>query len=300
MTGPVAGALRPAAGRAVRRGVPRPAVRPARGATWPPTWPPCVDQDWLVPGRDGRRRARLARRAEPAWPDGLRRRAGRRSTARPCSGTFTPPRPAPPSRDQTPRRPPCAAPSAPGRSTRSPTGTSTSSRRAARLFDEVVVAVGRQRSPRTGCSTPTSGSRCCGRPCADLPNVSVEGFTGLLTTFCAERDVHAIVKGLRAVSDFDYELQMAQMNSSLTDVETVFVPTSPEWLRSWPRPWSRRSRRSAATSRPGRPTFVDTRRLADAVARGADPPSRREARARRRVTTRRGRGFAAADTGRIR
>ena len=53
--------------------------------------------------------------------------------------------------------------------------------------------------------------------------------TGLLTTFCEERDIAAIVKGLRAVSDFDYELQMAQMNSSLTDVETVFIPTSPEY-----------------------------------------------------------------------
>ena len=48
-------------------------------------------------------------------------------------------------------------------------------------------------------------------------------------TFCQEREAHAIVKGLRAVSDFDYELQMAQMNASLTDIETVFVPTSPEW-----------------------------------------------------------------------
>jgi pantetheine-phosphate adenylyltransferase len=64
---------------------------------------------------------------------------------------------------------------------------------------------------------------------ADLPNVTVDGFTGLLTTFCAERGIHAIVKGLRAVSDFDYELQMAQMNASLTDVDTVFVPTSPEY-----------------------------------------------------------------------
>ena len=66
------------------------------------------------------------------------------------------------------------------------------------------------------------------RACADLSNVSVEGFAGLVTTFCAERDVDAIVKGLRAASDFDYELQMAQMNSSLTGVETVFIPTSPE------------------------------------------------------------------------
>ena len=65
--------------------------------------------------------------------------------------------------------------------------------------------------------------------CADFPNVTVAGFEGLLTTFCQERDIRAIVKGLRAVSDFDYELQMAQMNSSLVDVETVFIPTSPEW-----------------------------------------------------------------------
>ncbi|MDP2773507.1 MAG: pantetheine-phosphate adenylyltransferase, partial [Nocardioides sp.] len=48
-------------------------------------------------------------------------------------------------------------------------------------------------------------------------------------TFCEANDIHAIVKGLRAVSDFDYELQMAQMNASLADVETVFVPTSPEY-----------------------------------------------------------------------
>ena len=50
--------------------------------------------------------------------------------------------------------------------------------------------------------------------CADLPNVTVDGFTGLLVDFCRERGIPAIVKGLRAVSDFDYELQMAQMNAS--------------------------------------------------------------------------------------
>jgi pantetheine-phosphate adenylyltransferase len=67
------------------------------------------------------------------------------------------------------------------------------------------------------------------RGCADWDNVRVAGFTGLLTDFCAAEGVDAIVKGLRAVSDFDYELQMAQMNASLTEVETVFMPTSPEW-----------------------------------------------------------------------
>jgi pantetheine-phosphate adenylyltransferase len=101
-------------------------------------------------------------------------------------------------------------------------------RRAASLFDEVVVAVGVNASKRR-LFTPEERIEMLRRACADLPNVTVDSFSGLLTTFCAERGVHAIVKGLRAVSDFDYELQMAQMNSSLTDVETVFVPTSPEW-----------------------------------------------------------------------
>ncbi len=65
--------------------------------------------------------------------------------------------------------------------------------------------------------------------CRPYPNVRVDGFDGLLTDFCRAHGVHAIVKGLRAVSDFDYELQMAQMNASLSGVETVFVPTSPEY-----------------------------------------------------------------------
>jgi pantetheine-phosphate adenylyltransferase len=100
-------------------------------------------------------------------------------------------------------------------------------RRASRLFDEVVVAVGTNVS-KNRLFTPDERIAMMRRACDDLPNVSVEGFAGLVTTFCAERDVSAIIKGLRAASDFDYELQMAQMNSSLTGVETVFIPTSPE------------------------------------------------------------------------
>ncbi|HEY2876969.1 pantetheine-phosphate adenylyltransferase [Nocardioides sp.] len=100
-------------------------------------------------------------------------------------------------------------------------------RRASRLFDEVIVAVGTNVS-KNRLFDADERITMMRRACADLSNVSVEGFTGLVTTFCAERDVDAIVKGLRAASDFDYELQMAQMNSSLTGVETVFIPTSPE------------------------------------------------------------------------
>ena len=100
--------------------------------------------------------------------------------------------------------------------------------RASTLFDEVIVAVGVNQS-KNRLFTPEERIDMLREVCAPHANVTVEGFTGLLTDFCTERDVDAIVKGLRAVSDFDYELQMAQMNASLTRVETVFVPTSPEW-----------------------------------------------------------------------
>ncbi|MGH3411542.1 MAG: pantetheine-phosphate adenylyltransferase [Marmoricola sp.] len=102
--------------------------------------------------------------------------------------------------------------------------------RAAALFDEVVVAVGTNKSKASArLFTPEERMEMIEKACAQFPNVSVGGFDGLLTDFCQERGIHAIVKGLRAVSDFDYELQMAQMNSSLTDVETVFIPTTPEY-----------------------------------------------------------------------
>jgi pantetheine-phosphate adenylyltransferase len=100
--------------------------------------------------------------------------------------------------------------------------------RASQLFDEVVVAVGVNKSKKR-LFTADERIDMLAEACREFPNVRVDSFSGLLTTFCQENDVHAIVKGLRAVSDFDYELQMAQMNSSLARIETVFVPTSPEW-----------------------------------------------------------------------
>jgi pantetheine-phosphate adenylyltransferase len=102
--------------------------------------------------------------------------------------------------------------------------------RASQLFDEVVVAIGINKSKsRARLFTAEERIEMLEKACAEFPNVTVAGFDGLLTTFCEERGIRAIVKGLRAVSDFDYELQMAQMNSSLIDVETVFIPTSPEY-----------------------------------------------------------------------
>jgi pantetheine-phosphate adenylyltransferase len=60
-----------------------------------------------------------------------------------------------------------------------------------------------------------------------LSNIRIEYFKGLLVDFAQEHGAHAIVKGLRAVSDFDYELQMAQMNQRLTGIDTFFLSTSP-------------------------------------------------------------------------
>lgn len=62
---------------------------------------------------------------------------------------------------------------------------------------------------------------------AHLHDVEVATFDGLLVDFCRERDVGIVVRGLRAVSDFESELEMAQMNHRLADVETFFVATSP-------------------------------------------------------------------------
>jgi pantetheine-phosphate adenylyltransferase len=100
--------------------------------------------------------------------------------------------------------------------------------RAAALFDEVIVAVGVNKS-KTRLFTAEERLEMLTEAVAPWDNVVVAGFTGLLTDFCQERGVSVMVKGLRAVSDFDYELQMAQMNSSLAGIETVFVPTSPEY-----------------------------------------------------------------------
>ncbi len=98
--------------------------------------------------------------------------------------------------------------------------------RASFLFDEVVVAIGVNAS-KNRLFTPEERMDMLAEACREFTNVRIDGFSGLLTTYCQERDVHAIVKGLRGAADFDYELQMAQMNARLADVETVFVPTAP-------------------------------------------------------------------------
>ena len=100
--------------------------------------------------------------------------------------------------------------------------------RAARLFDEVIVAVGAN-AGKNPLFAPAERVAMLADACADHPGVRIAVFDGLLVDFCREQDASAIVKGLRFAADFDYELPMAQMNRSLTGVETVFVPTAPEW-----------------------------------------------------------------------
>lgn len=63
---------------------------------------------------------------------------------------------------------------------------------------------------------------------AHLSGVTVDSFHGLLVDYCRDQEVKVIVKGLRAISDFEYEVQMAQMNRGLSGIETVFMPTGPE------------------------------------------------------------------------
>ncbi len=100
--------------------------------------------------------------------------------------------------------------------------------RSAHLFDEVVVAVLINENKK-GLFSIEERIGLLDEATAHLPNVRTGSFTGLLVDFCIAHGIDAIVKGLRAVTDFDYELQMAQMNGSLTDVDTLFIPTSPAY-----------------------------------------------------------------------
>jgi pantetheine-phosphate adenylyltransferase len=100
--------------------------------------------------------------------------------------------------------------------------------RAANLYDEVWVAVMINQSKK-GLFTVEERIELIHEVTAEYGNVRVESFHGLLVDFCKQHEIPAIVKGLRAVSDFDYELQMAQMNIGLSGVETLFVPTNPTY-----------------------------------------------------------------------
>jgi len=99
--------------------------------------------------------------------------------------------------------------------------------RAATLYDELVVAV-LVNPGKAGFFPVEERMELLREAVAHLPNVRVDSFQGLLVDYCGAHDIPVIVKGLRAVSDFEYELQMAQMNRELAAIETLFVPTAPQ------------------------------------------------------------------------
>ena len=99
--------------------------------------------------------------------------------------------------------------------------------RSSLLFDEVVVAVLVNRS-KTGLFSIDERIDLLTQATAHLDNIRVTSFHGLLVDFCNTEDIPVVVKGLRAVTDFDYELQMAQMNHRLSGLDTLFVATNPE------------------------------------------------------------------------
>jgi pantetheine-phosphate adenylyltransferase len=100
--------------------------------------------------------------------------------------------------------------------------------RAAAVVDELVVAVGSNVSKRSWFS-PEERVEMLTEACAGWAGVSVALFGGLLVDFCREQQASVVVKGLRGGADFDYEIAMAQMNRRLSGVDTVYLPTAPEW-----------------------------------------------------------------------
>jgi len=100
--------------------------------------------------------------------------------------------------------------------------------RTARHFDDVIVAVIRNPQKTKSLFSLEERQQMLKEATAHLPNIRIEFFKGLLVDFARDHGANAIVKGLRAVSDFDYELQMAQMNQRLSGIDTFFISTSPQ------------------------------------------------------------------------
>jgi pantetheine-phosphate adenylyltransferase len=98
--------------------------------------------------------------------------------------------------------------------------------RASGQFDEVIVAVLANRT-KASLFTVEERMEMIRQTTSQFPNVKVDSWHGLLVDFCKENSIQAIVKGLRAVTDFDYELQMAQVNLQGSGVETMFMATAP-------------------------------------------------------------------------
>lgn len=103
-------------------------------------------------------------------------------------------------------------------------------RRGSRLFDRLIVGIARSRG-KTPLFELDERIEIAREVCAPFPNVEVTGFDGLLMDFLKANDARVILRGLRAVSDFEYEFQMAGMNRKLfPEVETVFLTPGDEYM----------------------------------------------------------------------
>ena len=100
--------------------------------------------------------------------------------------------------------------------------------RAANLYDEVIVAVFVNQA-KSSLFSVDERRELLEEVTAQYGNVRIDSFHGLVVDYCKANGISVIVKGLRAVSDFDYELQMAQMNRGLAGIDTLFMPTNPEY-----------------------------------------------------------------------
>jgi pantetheine-phosphate adenylyltransferase len=100
--------------------------------------------------------------------------------------------------------------------------------RTSRSFDAVIVAV-LENPSKAPLFVIEERVTMLKEATSDLENVEVASFSGLLVDYATLRGVRVVVKGLRAVTDFEFEIQMAQMNERLAGIETLFMPTSPTW-----------------------------------------------------------------------
>ena len=102
-------------------------------------------------------------------------------------------------------------------------------RRAARIFDPLIIGVAISRGKSTF-FTLQERTEMAREVLADLPNVQIASFTGLLANFVRQHDAHVVIRGLRAVSDFEYEFQLANMNRQLVpEVESMFLTPSEKY-----------------------------------------------------------------------
>jgi pantetheine-phosphate adenylyltransferase len=103
-------------------------------------------------------------------------------------------------------------------------------KRASTLADEVIVAVA-DSTPKHTLFTVEERASLAREAVVDLPNVRVESFDGLLIDYARSRGAKMLVKGLRAITDFEYEFQMAALNSQLgADLETIFIMSPPQYM----------------------------------------------------------------------